>query len=320
MVAEVRKLYWIPQIRQGVRKILRNCITCKKVQGKLYGASAIPPLPDFRMKCREPFSMTGIDYTGALTVRSESRQTGKVYIILFTCPVSRAIHIELVNNLSCHSFLLAFCKFCNRRAFPSLVLSDNATTFVAAAGFLRNIAESREVQEHLLDMKCSWQFIPTQAPWFGAIWERLIGLVKTCLKKVLGQALVTVEELSCILIELEAIINDRPLGYDLGDLNQLEILTPNHLLYGRKLRTFPKEVTSWEELSSDPTVGMGEDVTKRFKYLTSVTTYGTDGEGSTCLLSEKPVMIMCVVLFGLNLENWFSNMMKDYGPSGNWAK
>ena len=92
--------------------------------------------------------------------------------------------------------------------------------------------------------------------------------MKSCLKKVFGQALVTVEELSCILIELEAIINDRPLG--LSDLNQLEILTPNHLLYGRKLRTFPKEVTSWEELSSDPTVGMGEDVTKRFKYISYI--------------------------------------------------
>ena len=91
--------------------------------------------------------------------------------------------------------------------------------------------------------------------------------MKTCLKKVLGQALVNFEELSCILTELEAIINDRPLGYDPGDLNQLEVLTPNHLLYGRKLRTFPKEVTSWEEVSSDPTVGMSDEVTKRFKYI-----------------------------------------------------
>ena len=225
-VAEVRKLYWIPLI--GVRKVLRNCITCKKVQGKSFGASAVPPLPDLRVKCKEPFSTTGTDYTGALMVRTDNRQTGKAYIILFTCPVSRAIHMEMVNNLSCHSFLLAFRKFCNRRTFPSLILSDNATTFVAAAEFLKNIAESREVQEHLLDIKCSWKFIPARAPWFGAIWERLIGLVKACLKKVLGHALVTFGELTCILIGLEAIINDRPLGYDPGDLNQLETLTPNH--------------------------------------------------------------------------------------------
>ena len=93
-------------------------------------------------------------------VRTENRQTEKACIILFTCPVSRAIYMELVNNLSSHSFLLAFRKFCNRRSFPSLALSDNATTFVVAAGFLMDIAESREVQEHLVDMKCSWQFIP----------------------------------------------------------------------------------------------------------------------------------------------------------------
>ena len=269
-VAEVRKLYWIPQIRQGIRKILRNCITCKRVHDKSYGASAKPLLPDFRVKCSEPFSTTGIDYTEALALRTENIQTGKVYIILFTYPVSRAIHMELVNNLPCHAFLLAFRKFCNRRAILSLMLSDNATTFVAAAGFLRNIAKSHEVQEHLLDMKYSWQLIHVRAPWFGAIWERLIGLVKTCLKKVLGQSLVTFEELSYVLTELEAIINDRPLGYDPGDINQLEILTTNHLLYSRTLRTFPKEVTAWEELSSDPTVGMSENVTKRFQYISHI--------------------------------------------------
>ena len=269
-VAEIRRNYWIPQIRQCVRKVLNTCIICKKVQGKSFKAPVVPPLPEFRVKCREPFSITGVDYTGAMSVRSNYNQTGKVYIILFTCPVSRAIHMELVNNLSCHSFLLAFRKFCGRRTFPSLILSDNATTFVAAAEFLKTIAESREVQEHFLDIKCTWQFIPARAPWFGAIWERLIGLVKSCLKKVLGNALVTFEELSCILIELEAIINDRPLGYDPGDLNQLEVLTPNHLLYGRKLRTFPKEVTLWEELSSDPTIGKGEEVTKRFKYISHI--------------------------------------------------
>ena len=72
------------------------------------------------------------------------------------------------------------------------------------------------------------------------------------------------------MIELEAIINDRPLGYDPGDLNQLEVLTSNHLLYDRKLRTFPKEVTLWEELSSNPTICKEEDVTKRFKYISHI--------------------------------------------------
>ena len=266
-VAEIRRNYWIPQIRQCVRKVLNTCVTCKRVQGKSFRTPMVPPLPEFRVQCKEPFSVTGIDYTGAMSVRSGPNRTDKAYIILFTCPVSRAIHMELVDNLSCNTFLLAFRKFCNRRIFPSLILSDNATTFVAAAGFLKELAESQVVQEHLMEIKCSWQFIPARAPWFGAIWERLIGLVKTCLKKVLRQALVTFEELSCILTELEAIVNNRPLCYDPGDLNQLEILTPNHLLYGRKQRAFPREVVSWEDFSSDPTLGTTEVVTKRYRYI-----------------------------------------------------
>ena len=87
----------------------------------------------------------------------------------------------MVNNLSCYPFLLAFCKFCNGRVFLSLILSDNATTFVAATEFLKEIAENRELQEQLHEVRCSWQFISTGAPWFGAAWEQFIGIVKTCL-------------------------------------------------------------------------------------------------------------------------------------------
>ncbi|XP_068250318.1 uncharacterized protein [Palaemon carinicauda] len=157
--------------------------------------------------------------------------------------VTRGIHIELVKDLSCDSFLMVFRKFCSRRGFPSLMLSDNATTFVSTSVYLKNMAESSLVQEHLNVIECKWKFIPARAPWFGAMWERLIGLLKTCLKKVIGQAFLSFSELSCVVTELEAIINDRPLSYTSGDHDQLNILTPNHLILGRRLRSFPRYIT-----------------------------------------------------------------------------
>ncbi|XP_068211786.1 uncharacterized protein [Palaemon carinicauda] len=198
----------------------------------------------------------GVDYTGAMLTKEKQQNHEKAYIVLFTYPVTRGIHIELVKDLSCDSFLMVFRKFCSRRGFPSLMLSDNATTFVSTSVYLKNMAKSSIVQEHLNAIECKSKFIPARAPWFGAIWERLIGLLKTCLKKEIGQAFLSFSELSCVVTELEVIINDRPLIYTSGDLDQLDILTPNHLILGRRLRSFPREVRNWK------------DVGKRFLYIT----------------------------------------------------
>ncbi|XP_064097193.1 uncharacterized protein LOC135208680 [Macrobrachium nipponense] len=132
------------------------------------------------------------------------------------------------------------------------------------------MADSPLFQNHLENIECKWKFIPARAPWFGAIWERLIGLLKNCMKKVVGRALLSYDELSCILVELESIINDRPLSYTSGNLDQKEILTPNHLILGRKLRSFPKESINWEEVSEDPLYSKTENVEKRFLYISKL--------------------------------------------------
>ncbi|XP_064097753.1 uncharacterized protein LOC135209088 [Macrobrachium nipponense] len=166
---------------------------------------------------------------------------------------------------------MAFRKFSSRKGFPSLMLSDNATTFVAASEYLKTMADSPLFQNHLAEnIECKWKFIPARAPWFGAIWERLIGLLKNCMKKVVGRALLSYDEYPAFLVELESIINDRPLSYTSGDLDQKEILTPNHLILGRKLRSFPKETINWEEVSEDPLYSKTENVEKRFLYISKL--------------------------------------------------
>ena len=145
---------------------------------------------------------------GTMLAKGVKQQAGKMYIILFTCPVSQAIHLEIVDNQSCQSFLLAY---------------HNCRSICLILNFLAvHSHQSTMVQSYL---------------------GNIISLVKACLKKVLGQVLVSVE-LSCISVEQETIIKNRSLCYNPGDFNQFEILTPNHLLYGRKMHTFSKEITS----------------------------------------------------------------------------
>ncbi|XP_068240911.1 uncharacterized protein [Palaemon carinicauda] len=141
-VASVRQEFWIPQLRQLVKSVLHHCVICKKVHGKQYRTNIIPPLPEFRVQRKQPLSVTGVVYTGALWIKEGKQNLERVYVILFTCPITRGIHLEVVRNQYDDSFLMAFRKFSSREGFPSLMLSDNATTFVAASEYLKTMADS----------------------------------------------------------------------------------------------------------------------------------------------------------------------------------
>ncbi|XP_063404420.1 uncharacterized protein LOC134687892 [Mytilus trossulus] len=110
-LAYIQQTFWIPKLRQCVKSILSKCVTCRKVIGKSYPAPEIPPLPKERVQDATPFSITGVDFTGALTTSNRHNEESKVYICLFTCAVTRAVHLELVYDLSEESFLL-FPEIC----------------------------------------------------------------------------------------------------------------------------------------------------------------------------------------------------------------
>jgi hypothetical protein len=114
-------------------------------------------------------------------------------------------------------------RFIGRRGSPRLILSDNAKSFKAV-----------ETKQFLRDRGISWKFNLAKAPWTGGIFERMIGLTKRCLRKVLGRALLSYEELETVLVEVESIINDRPITYIDTDSIE-EPITPNHLIFGRRL-------------------------------------------------------------------------------------
>ena len=108
-VTALRQSYWIPAARQYVKSILHNCVTCRKITGKPYPAPDPPPLPRLRAQDVNPFTFTGVDFTGALYVRQGKGEV-KVYLCLFTCATTRAIHLEIVQDLTADMFLLALLR------------------------------------------------------------------------------------------------------------------------------------------------------------------------------------------------------------------
>ncbi|XP_006818999.1 uncharacterized protein LOC102803656, partial [Saccoglossus kowalevskii] len=269
-ITHIRQRFWIARIRQVVKALLRKCVTCIKVSGSHYRPPVSAPLQSCRVNSTPPFTVTGVDFTGALYVRSsQNTKETKAYVCLFTCAVTRAIHLELVPNLSTKSFLYAFCRFAARRSIPSIMISDNASTYLSASNEIRKLFYSPEVKTYLANNRIQWRFIPKRAPWFGGFWERLIGLTKTAIKKVLGRSFVTYDELNTILVEIESVLNERPLTYVSSDKEDPTPLTPSHLLHGRSLTCVPYRIIDDDEFG-DPTFGNQMDIEKRHAHLSKL--------------------------------------------------
>ncbi|XP_074657312.1 uncharacterized protein LOC141910517 [Tubulanus polymorphus] len=191
----------------------------------------------------------------------------KRYICLFTCAVSRGVHIEIVNSNTTEDFLYAFRRFVARRSVPRMLVSDNASTFIGANSELKQIFEDSKIHRHFSQRNVDWKFITKRAPWHGGFWERMIGLMKSCLKKVLGRSLVSDTELYTVACEIESCLNDRPLLYVSFEPEENETLTPSHLMLGRRITAHSK-LCPIDNLEGDTTFSPGSDtLAKRYSYI-----------------------------------------------------
>ncbi len=151
-LAEFRSKYWVPQARQQIKKIRRDCVICKRYEGKPYQAPQVAALPRFRVTEARPFQRVGIDFAGLLYVKKNKR-TEKVYICLLTCAVSRAVHLEMLDSLNISDFLLCFWLLAGRCGMPGIVVSDNAKTFKAGSTFVSKLmAQLSNCSKHLASL------------------------------------------------------------------------------------------------------------------------------------------------------------------------
>ena len=125
-----------------------------------------------------------------------------------------------------------------------MIISDNASNLKLESELLDQVLKSEKVQEELAHRDCEWRFIPPRAPWFGGFYERLIGIVKGCLKKILFRKLVNMDDLHTMITEVECRINNRPLTYVLNSLDELKALTTSHLICGYRLDSLPAITTA----------------------------------------------------------------------------
>ena len=204
------------------------------------------PLPDIRLKLPlRAFDRVSVDFAGPfITKQGRGKRREKRYLCLFTCLVSRAVHLEMAYGLDTDSFINAFYRMVNRRGLPSEVLSDKGTNLVGAVnelkGLIKNINES-DVTQRTSHQCVTWYFNPPAAPHFGGVHESMIKSAKRAVYAILKGADVNDEELMTALTGAEALINSRPLTYQSAHPQDDVPLTPNHLLFGMTGGTFVNE-------------------------------------------------------------------------------
>ena len=181
---------------------------------------------------------------------------GKAIFAIFARSLSRDVHLEMIRNLETNTFILCLKRFIARRGRPRVVYSDNGGTFIKTSKWLQQLRKDEKLRGLLEDYDITWKFNLSRAPWWGGQFERLIGVVKTAMFKVIGGGLLAWEELGEVLLDVEIQINRRPLVYNEDDI-EMPVLTPVLFLHQRTCRLPEEEPWRIEE----------RDLKKRAKYL-----------------------------------------------------
>lgn len=244
----VRQKFWIIGARNLIKKIVRKCISCFKHSSAPIN-QLMGQLPTCRVNPVKPFRISGLDYAGPVNLKlypGRCKKTMKAYICLFICTVSKAIHLELVSDLSSAAFIAAFRRFTARRGHCSDLWSDCATNFIGASKELDVMFKNRksdvigQISELLANEHTTWHFIPPGSPHFGGLWEAGVKSIKKHIKRVIGQAMLTFEEYATLLSQVEACVNSRPLSPISTSIDDELPITPGHFLLGEVPITVPE--------------------------------------------------------------------------------
>jgi len=199
----------------------------------------------------KPFARSGVDYCGPIYIKSGQHRNAKlikVYISIFICLCTKAIHIELVSDLMTDAFLNALKRFLARRRKISHLFSDTMEPIFkkhqTRSMNCINYCTAELIRRRLMlkEDNIEWHFIPPHAPHFGGIWESAIKSAKYYLKRIVGDAALNFEEMYTALVLIKAVLNSCPLTPISNDPNDFSYLTPGHFLVGDSLISICKKM------------------------------------------------------------------------------
>ena len=143
----IRREYWVPRLRRLIKKLIRGCYGCKKLQVAAFSNPPRASLPTDRTEGSVPFKVLGVDFAGPIAYKLSPKNDGKAYILLFACSLTQAIHLELLPNQTTEGVIRSLKRFIARRERSRKIYSDNGSSFTAAAKWLSKVMKSEQLQK-----------------------------------------------------------------------------------------------------------------------------------------------------------------------------
>ncbi|XP_050419153.2 uncharacterized protein LOC126832434 [Patella vulgata] len=231
--------FWIVGGKRLISSIIFKCVKCRKLRGK-QEFQKMSDLPGNRLKPAPPFTYVGVDTFGPWSVvsrRTRGHQANsKRWAIIFTCLTTRAIHLEVIEDMGTSGFINALRRFIAIRGNVSEFRSDRGTNFIGTTNELNMeviMDENGPVINFLNNRKAKWIFNPPHSSHMGGVWERMIGITRRILDSMLAEVsskYLTHEVLVTFMAEVTAIVNARPIVPVSTDTQSPAILSPQTLL------------------------------------------------------------------------------------------
>ena len=244
LLQHMRTQFWPINGKSMSKQIVHQCVQCFRNKPRL-SQQIMGQLPASRVTKSTPFVISSVDYAGpVLTKRRNQRNPifEKSYVMVIVCCWSKAVHIEVISDLSSAACLAAIKRFISRRGKILEFYSDNATNFVGANNellklrkFMERADQASAMHQFCADQGISWKFAPARSPHFNGLCEAGVKSFKHHFKRVTSGAILTFEELSTLAAQIEACMNSRPLTPISDSPNDFIPLTPAHFLIGKPL-------------------------------------------------------------------------------------
>ena len=173
-----------------------------------------------------------VDYLGPVNVKLNRNTTTKGYCAVFTCAVTRAVHLTCVQDLSTPAFIQALERFVSIRGASSTLVSDNGTCFRGADNINLKL-DPAQLKEHCQRFSVQWKFGPPGGPHHHGAVKRMVQEVKKGMRHLVKADRLTFVEWETVFCQISGLINGRQLTAKSSSPLDHPPLTPNHFLIGR---------------------------------------------------------------------------------------